>query len=79
MAKSNKLDLETTFSKLDTTIGTFEDDKTTLQESLDAFELGITLTRQAQQKLQEAEQKIEILLEENGKPKAEAFDEPNVG
>jgi exodeoxyribonuclease VII small subunit len=37
-----------------------------LEESLQYFEKGISLTRQCQKALQEAEQKVQILLEKNG-------------
>jgi exodeoxyribonuclease VII small subunit len=37
-----------------------------LEEALQYFEKGISLTRQCQKALQEAEQKVQILLEKNG-------------
>jgi exodeoxyribonuclease VII small subunit len=73
MAKTPKLDLETTFSKLETTIDKLEDEQASLQESLNAFEQGIKLTRQAQQTLFEAEQKVKLLLDEAGEPKSQEF------
>jgi len=73
MAKSTKLDLETTFSQLEATIDKLEDEQASLQESLTAFEQGIKLTRQAQQTLLEAEQKVKLLLEEGGEPKTRDF------
>lgn len=44
-----------------------------LEESLKAFERGIKLTRTCQQALQEAEQKVQILLEKNGQQSLEPF------
>jgi exodeoxyribonuclease VII small subunit len=44
-----------------------------LEESLKAFERGIKLTRTCQQALQEAEQKVQILLEKNGQQTLEPF------
>lgn len=44
-----------------------EQGDTTLEEALKQFERGIELTRTCQQALKAAEQKVEILIEENGK------------
>jgi exodeoxyribonuclease VII small subunit len=46
-----------------------------LEESLKAFERGINLTRTCQQALQEAEQKVQILLEKNGQQTLEPFND----
>ncbi len=44
-----------------------------LEESLKSFERGIRLTRTCQQALQDAEQKIQILIEKNGQQTLEPF------
>ena len=75
MAKPKELDLEDTFSELETTIEKLENEQSTLQDSLTAFEQGIKLTRQAQQTLLEAEQKVKLLLEAHGEPKPQEFSE----
>ena len=75
MAKNNKLDLEKTLVELESTIHKLEDEQATLKESLDAFEQGIKLTRQAQQTLVEAEQKVKMLLEADGDPDSRDFSE----
>ncbi|MGR8931475.1 MAG: exodeoxyribonuclease VII small subunit [Gammaproteobacteria bacterium] len=46
-----------------------------LEESLKSFERGIKLTRTCQQALQDAEQKVQILLERNGQQSLEPFDD----
>ncbi len=46
-----------------------------LEDSLKAFERGIKLTRTCQQALQEAEQKVQILLEKNGQQTLEPFND----
>ena len=46
-----------------------------LEESLKSFERGIKLTRSCQQALQEAEQKVQILLEKNGQQTLEPFND----
>jgi exodeoxyribonuclease VII small subunit len=76
MAKTSKLDLEKTFSELEKTIEKLENEQSTLRDSLTAFEQGIKLTRQAQQTLLEAEQKVKLLLEADGEPDSREFSEP---
>jgi exodeoxyribonuclease VII small subunit len=75
MAKSTKLDFESICAQLNATIGILEDEQVSLQDSLKAFELGITLARQAQQTLAEAEQKVQLLLEGDGQPVLKDFEE----
>ncbi len=77
MTKTKKLDLETTFAQLATTINKLEDETTSLQDSLNAFEHGIKLTRLAQQTLLEAEQKVKLLLEADGELEARDFAGPD--
>lgn len=44
-----------------------------LEKSLEHFEQGIALIRQCQKALQEAEQKVQILTQENGQENLKAF------
>lgn len=44
-----------------------------LEESLQAFEQGVNLTRTCQKALQEAEQKVQILIDKNGNQTLEPF------
>lgn len=44
-----------------------------LEESLKAFERGVQLARTCQKLLKEAEQKVQILLEENGRETLKPF------
>ncbi|NOQ15103.1 MAG: exodeoxyribonuclease VII small subunit [Methyloprofundus sp.] len=46
-----------------------------LEESLKSFEQGVKLTRVCQKSLQEAEQKVHILLEKNGQQTLESFND----
>ena len=49
-----------------------------LEKSLELFEDGIRLSRQCQERLNQAERRIEILLRDNqGRPVASAFPEAN--
>jgi len=75
MTKITKLDLETSLAQLEATIRKLEDEKTSLQESLNAFEQGVKLTKQAQQTLLNAEQKVKLLLEVDGEPDCREFSE----
>lgn len=45
----------------------------TLEDALKDFERGITLTRECQQALAEAEQKVRILMEKDGKSDLSPF------
>jgi exodeoxyribonuclease VII small subunit len=45
-----------------------------LEESLKYFERGVALTRNCQKALAEAEQKVRILLEKNGKAQLQDFE-----
>ncbi|WP_428356398.1 exodeoxyribonuclease VII small subunit [Methyloprofundus sp.] len=46
-----------------------------LEESLKSFEQGVNLTRTCQKALQEAEQKVQILLAKNGQQTLESFND----
>lgn len=64
MAKTKKqgFDFETALAELESLVERMEQGDLTLEESLRQFEAGINLTRACQQALQDAEQKVEILL-----------------
>lgn len=68
------VNLEKTLESLETLVETMESGDLSLEDSLKAFEEGVSLTRQAQQALQAAEQKVRILLNDEQEP--EVF-EPN--
>ena len=70
---SQKLDFESSLEKIESIVDTLEQDNTSLEQSLSAFESGIKLTRLAQKALNNAEQKVQTLLEESGEPTAHEF------
>jgi len=74
-------DFETSMRELEELVERLEQGDLSLEESLAAFERGVTLTRTCQSALKEAEQKVEILLKKAGEPAVEEFspDEPKVG
>jgi len=65
-AKSAKTpDFEKAMQELEHLVETMENGDLSLDESLKLFEQGVKLTRQCQQSLQDAEQKVSILLKKN--------------
>jgi exodeoxyribonuclease VII small subunit len=64
--KSANFDFEKAMEDLEALVSAMEDGELSLEESMVAFEKGIKLTRQCQSALQKAEQKVQILINENG-------------
>lgn len=56
-------DFETTIAELETLVDEMEHGDISLEDSLEKFERGIELTRTCQKALQEAEQKVQMLVE----------------
>jgi exodeoxyribonuclease VII small subunit len=79
--KEAKPDFETAMRDLEELVARLEQGDLPLEESLAAFERGVTLTRACQTALKEAEQKVEILLKKAGEPALEDFtaDESKAG
>ncbi|WP_041521640.1 exodeoxyribonuclease VII small subunit [Gilvimarinus agarilyticus] len=73
-AKKKSLDLEASLSELETIVAQMETGELTLEQSLAAFEQGIKLTRDCQTRLQQAEQQVQMLIEQNGEPSLTEFD-----
>ncbi|EKF75891.1 exodeoxyribonuclease VII small subunit [Alcanivorax hongdengensis A-11-3] len=73
MAKSATPPLETSLDNLEALVERMESGELTLEESLQAFEQGVRLSRQCQQALQQAEQKVRILLEQNNEAEPAPF------
>ena len=63
MARKKAADFETSLAELQTLVERLESGELSLEDSLGAFEQGIRLTRDCQQALAEAEQKVQLLLE----------------
>ena len=76
MAKSKKApDFEQALEQLEELVEQMESGELTLEESLKSFEDGIKLTRDCQSALTQAEQKVQLLQEENGKLSTVDFEE----
>jgi len=71
--KSNEIDFETALAELESLVASMENGELPLEEALKQFERGVTLTRQCQQALKQAEQKVEILMEKAGTVETEPF------
>lgn len=69
-----KLDFEAAMRELEELVERLEQGELPLEESLSAFERGVTLTRNCQTALKEAEQKVEILLKKSGESAVQDFD-----
>jgi exodeoxyribonuclease VII small subunit len=63
--KSKLPDLETSLTEIQSLIEQMEQGEPTLEQSLSHFERGITLIKHAQKILQDAEQKVQILMKSN--------------
>jgi len=63
--KNNKINFEKTFLELEELVNQMEKGDLSLEESLKCFERGMNLTKDCQQALHQAEQKVKILLEKN--------------
>jgi len=64
--KTSGFDFENALEELETLVTSMEEGELSLEESLQAFEKGIKLTRECQNALKQAEQKVQILINENG-------------
>jgi exodeoxyribonuclease VII small subunit len=64
---------EEALTELEQLVSHLERGDIALEESLYAFERGVNLTRVCQKALQDAEQKVQILLEKNGSQVLEPF------
>ncbi|HWD34300.1 MULTISPECIES: exodeoxyribonuclease VII small subunit [Pseudomonas] len=72
--KKASIDFEQSLADLQALVERLENGELSLEDSLTAFEQGISLTRDCQSALVQAEQKVQVLLERDGELKAEPFD-----
>ena len=64
--KQVPFDFEKALQELEELVTSMEEGDLTLEDSLQAFEKGIKLTRECQTALKKAEQKVQVLINENG-------------
>ncbi len=75
MAKKKTPDFESALKELEELVETLEQGDLSLEDSLKKFEHGVKLTRSCQLALQQAEQKVKVLIENNGEFSLEPFDQ----
>jgi len=65
MSNSNKKnDFESSLKKLESIVAKLEDENINLEESVKSFEAGISLVKECQKQLEEAELKVKELLDD---------------
>ena len=72
--KIENLSFEESLSELETIVQNLEQGELSLEDSMTRFERGLNLSQVSQEKLKNAEQKIQILLTKNGNTQLEAFE-----
>ena len=75
--KTNSFNFEQALENLEELVTAMEEGELSLEESLQAFEKGIKLTRECQSALKKAEQKVQVLINEDGDTKEFEFKEDN--
>lgn len=76
MSKKAKIaDLEASLKEINNLIGKMEQGDLTLEQSLSHFEQGIGLIKNCQKILREAEQKVQILIQNSNAEEGEAEEE----
>ncbi|MDY6890145.1 MAG: exodeoxyribonuclease VII small subunit [Pseudomonadota bacterium] len=71
--KTRKPDFEHALSELESLVVRLEQGDLPIEEALTAFEQGVRLTRECQAILQQAEQKVQLLTEQDGEIVATDF------
>lgn len=66
--KDRKIDFEKSLAELEELVEDMETGELSLEESLKAFEKGMKLSKDCQEALAAAEQKVRILTEDKGDP-----------
>lgn len=72
--KPADFNFEAAMEELEKLVTAMEEGDLSLEDSLKAFEKGVKLTRRCQTALKQAEQKVQVLLDESGE--TEALDPP---
>lgn len=71
--KKKTPDFEKSLQELESLVNQMEQGDLSLEESLQAFETGVGLTRECQAILTQAEQKVQVLIETGGELSTEPF------
>lgn len=74
MARTRKTpDFEHSLAELEALVQRMEQGDLPIEEALKAFEEGVKLTRECQAVLDQAEQKVQVLIEQQGELRAQPF------
>ena len=76
MPESKPPEFEQALAELEALVERLERGDLPLDEALKTFERGVELTRNCQDSLKAAQQRVEILLKRNGRPEPEPFSIP---
>ncbi|RAU17386.1 exodeoxyribonuclease VII small subunit [Nitrincola tibetensis] len=71
--ESNPISFEQSITRLEALVEKMEQGDLPIEEALKTFEEGISLTRECQMQLEKAEQRVNVLIEENGEAVAYPF------
>lgn len=72
---NTKKTFESSLEELEKIVRNLEDGDLSLEDSLKLFEAGVKLSRECQERLNQAERRIEVLLDgEDGKPTLESLE-----
>nr|WP_197085944.1 exodeoxyribonuclease VII small subunit [Spongiibacter sp. IMCC21906] len=74
MPKAKTINFENAVTELEKLVQGMESGDLTLEDSLKAFEKGMQLSRDCQQALADAEQKVKVLTEKNGEILSQELD-----
>jgi len=72
--KKDTIDFEKSLKTLEKIVDDMEAGELSLEQSLTAFEKGIKLTKDCQTALSQAEQRVQILIEQHGEENLEPFE-----
>jgi exodeoxyribonuclease VII small subunit len=73
--KPENMSFESAMAELQTIVQHMEHEQLSLEDSLKHFERGVQLVGSTQSKLQQAEQKVQILMERQGQHNLQSFTE----
>ena len=71
----NKKSFEENLEKLKKSVDSLEEEELPLKETLEKFEEGLKLSKLCNEELEVAQKKIEKIIEKDGKPTSESFEE----
>ncbi len=74
VARRKKRDYEAAITELESLVDRLEQGDISLEESLKLYESGVLLSRDCQEALQQAEQKVQMLLQQSGQTNLVDFD-----